>query len=79
MRSYSRIKEDGFKENWLDTVTRVVEETFQLHELHCQENNLKIEEAWRQKVSQEMFEAIYKMKFLPPGRGLWAMGTPLIS
>ena len=24
-----------------------------------------------------MFEKIYDFKFLPPGRGLWAMGTKL--
>merc|ERR1711871_958617 len=24
-----------------------------------------------------MFELIHEMKFLPPGRGLWAMGTPI--
>jgi len=24
-----------------------------------------------------MFDKIYNMKFLPPGRGLWAMGTSI--
>jgi hypothetical protein len=24
-----------------------------------------------------MYTRIFKMKFLPPGRGLWAMGSPL--
>jgi hypothetical protein len=24
-----------------------------------------------------MYEKIFRMKFLPPGRGLWAMGTPI--
>ena len=24
-----------------------------------------------------MYERIFDMKFLPPGRGLWAMGTPI--
>ncbi len=24
-----------------------------------------------------MYERIFSMKFLPPGRGLWAMGSPL--
>ena len=24
-----------------------------------------------------MYDRIFNMKFLPPGRGLWAMGTPL--
>ena len=26
-----------------------------------------------------MYDKIYNMKFLPPGRGLWAMGTPIIN
>jgi len=30
-----------------------------------------------QKSAQEMYERIFNMKFLPPGRGLWAMGTPI--
>jgi ribonucleoside-triphosphate reductase (thioredoxin) len=24
-----------------------------------------------------MYDKIYNFKFLPPGRGLWAMGTPI--
>jgi len=27
--------------------------------------------------AEDMYERIFTMKFLPPGRGLWAMGTPL--
>ena len=27
--------------------------------------------------SEEMYDRIFHMKMLPPGRGLWAMGTPL--
>ena len=30
-----------------------------------------------EKEAQEMYDRIYHMKFLPPGRGLWAMGTAL--
>ena len=26
-----------------------------------------------------MYDKIFNFKFLPPGRGLWAMGTPLVS
>jgi len=33
---------------------------------------------WRaQRSAQEMFRRIFEMKFLPPGRGLWAMGSPI--
>lgn len=27
--------------------------------------------------AEDMFHRIFHMKFLPPGRGLWAMGSPL--
>ena len=34
--------------------------------------------AWKaQHSAQEMYDRIFNMKFLPPGRGLWAMGTPI--
>ena len=34
--------------------------------------------AWQaQRSAQEMYDRIFYMKFLPPGRGLWAMGTPI--
>ena len=26
-----------------------------------------------------MFRRMFEMKFLPPGRGLWAMGAPVIT
>lgn len=32
-----------------------------------------------QSSAQEMFRRIFHMKFLPPGRGLWAMGSDLTS
>lgn len=32
-------------------------------------------QALTQKQAEEMYERIFKFKFLPPGRGLWAMGT----
>ena len=30
-----------------------------------------------QRVAKEMYDRMFHMKFLPPGRGLWAMGSPL--
>jgi hypothetical protein len=30
-----------------------------------------------QRSAQEMYDRMFNMKFLPPGRGLWAMGTPI--
>jgi len=30
-----------------------------------------------QKTAQEMYDRIFNLKFTPPGRGLWAMGSPI--
>jgi len=77
MRTYSRIKEDGKNERWWETVQRVVEGTYSMQKSHIDSYQLGWN-AWQaQKSAQEMYERIFNMKFLPPGRGLWAMGTPI--
>lgn len=79
MRTYSRIKPDGKNEQWFETVRRVVEGTYRMQERHIKAQDLGWNEARAQKSAQEMYDRIYNMKFLPPGRGLWAMGTDLIE
>ena len=39
--------------------------------------NVVWDEARAQRSAEEMFKRVFHMKFLPPGRGLWAMGSPL--
>ena len=76
-RTYSRIKSDGKNEQWFETVQRVVEGTFNMQKRHIEANGLGWN-AWKaQHSAQEMYDRIFNMKFLPPGRGLWAMGTPI--
>ena len=75
MRTYSRIKENGKNERWWETVQRVVEGTYSMQKNHIESLSLGWN-AWQaQKSAQEMYDRIFNMKFLPPGRGLWAMGT----
>ena len=77
MRTYSRIKDDGKNERWWETVQRVVEGTYSMQKYHIESHQLGWN-AWQaQKSAQEMYDRIFTMKFLPPGRGLWAMGTPI--
>ena len=76
-RTYSRLKEDNKNEQWWETVRRVVEGTFNMQKRHIDANGLGWN-AWKaQHSAQQMYDRIFNMKFLPPGRGLWAMGTPI--
>jgi adenosylcobalamin-dependent ribonucleoside-triphosphate reductase len=77
-RTYSRLKEDGNNENWYETVRRVVEGAYTLQKQHLLNNDLGWNSRKGQASAQEMYDRIFKMKFLPPGRMLWALGTPLI-
>jgi len=76
-RSYSRVKDDGNQEEWQDTVTRVVEGTFSMQRRHFEQEGIKWQEEEQKQLAMRMFDKIINMKFLPPGRGLWAMGTKL--
>ena len=77
MRTYSRIKEDGKNERWWETVQRVVEGTYTMQMNHIESHQLGWNPWQAQKSAQDMYERIFTMKFLPPGRGLWAMGTAI--
>jgi len=77
MRTYSRIKEDGKNERWWETVRRVVEGTYSMQKHHIESHQLGWNPWQAQRSAQDMYERIFTMKFLPPGRGLWAMGTPI--
>jgi len=77
-RTYARENEQ-----WIDTCARVVAGTMDMLTDHvpksCVSTNPTelVDPEWQQKMGQEMFERMFFMKFLPPGRGLWAMGSSL--
>ena len=77
MRTYSRIKENGKNERWWETVQRVVEGTYTMQMNWIESHQLGWNPWQAQASAQDMYERIFTMKFLPPGRGLWAMGTPI--
>lgn len=77
MRTYSRLKQDGTNEQWWETIKRVVEGTYSLQKSHIQKFRLGWSEYKAEKSAEEMYERMFEMKFLPPGRGLWAMGSEI--
>jgi len=77
-RTYARDKADGSTEEFWETLARVVEGTFNLQKIHCRNLNLPWNEPKAQASAQEMFQRMWEFKFLPPGRGLWMMGTDLV-
>jgi len=77
-RTYSRLKTNGTNEQWYETVRRVVEGAYTLQKEHILSNELGWNNRKAQQSAREMYDRIFKMKFLPPGRMLWALGTPII-
>lgn len=77
LRTYSRrIEGEDRTEEFWETTERVVNGTFSIQKNHCKQHRLPWNEKKAQRTAQKMFQLIWDFKFLPPGRGLWAMGTP---
>lgn len=66
-------------EEFYETIRRVVEGTYDIQKDHIKKYGLGWDDEKAQESAQEMFDRMFNMKFLPPGRGLWAMGTPLTT
>jgi len=71
-RTYSRKKEDGTKEYWWEVVQRVVEAIMGTYSGVLNDEDIT-------HYAEEMYEAIFSFKFMPSGRGLWALGTDIIE
>ena len=77
IRTYSRVKEDGKKERWHEVCKRVIEGMYSVQKNHAKENRLPWNDYKAQKSAQEAFDRMFNLKWTPPGRGLWAFGTPM--
>ena len=77
IRTYSRVKEDGTKERWHEVCKRVIEGMYSVQKNHAKENRLPWNDYKAQKSAQEAFDRMFNLKWTPPGRGMWAFGTPM--
>ena len=78
-RTYARKKEDGSLENWNDTILRVVAGTFSILKSHIIKNHLKWDQERWEEYCEGFSEYMFDMKFLPPGRGLYSVGSQTID
>ncbi|WP_422720682.1 hypothetical protein [Flavobacterium sp.] len=79
LRTYSRLKESGTKESWVDVCERVINGMYSLQKDHCKKNRLPWNDARAQASAKEAFDRLFNLKWTPPGRGLWAMGTNIVN
>lgn len=79
LRTYSRLKEDGTKETWTDVCERVINGMYSLQKDHAKLNRLPWSDSKAAASAKEAFDRLWNLKWTPPGRGLWVMGTPLVN
>lgn len=79
LRTYSRLKEDGMKETWVDVCERVINGMYSIQKDHCKSQRLPWNDAKAQASAKDGFDRLFNLKWTPPGRGLWVMGTPLVN
>ena len=79
LRTYSRKKEDGTKETWVDVCERVINGMYSIQKDHCKTNRLPWNDQKAQASAKEAFDRLFELKWTPPGRGLWVMGTPIVN
>jgi len=76
-RTYARINDDNHQEEWFETIGRVVNGLYKIKFNHFISNNIKWNQELEEKEAKEMYNLMFNIKFLPGGRSLWAMGTPI--
>jgi len=79
IRTYSRTKDNGSKERWYETCRRVIEGMYSIQKDWAKEHVLPWNDHKAQKSAQEAYDLMYEMKWSPPGRGIFAMGTYVVN
>lgn len=77
--NYSRTKDDGTKERWYETCRRVIEGYYSVLKDHCLYSKTPWNEAKASASAKDAYDRMFSFKWLPPGRGIWAMGTKAVN
>ena len=81
-RTYSRLRTrpngSQTNETFHECILRVVNGVMTIRKDYYLKNNIDWREDYWQTFATTMGKHMVRMNFLPPGRGLWAMGTPYL-
>ena len=69
---------EGQVEDWWQSVARVVNGVYTTQKTHCMRMGLPWSDTKALRSAAEMYHRIFTFKFMPAGRGLWAMGTDFV-
>lgn len=78
IRTYSRLKDDGTKERWYEVCRRVIEGMYSIQKDWANKNRLPWNSNKAQTSAKEAYDRLFTLKWTPPGRGLWTMGSPVV-
>jgi len=66
-------------EEWWQTCRRVIEGMFNMQKQHVFFLGLEWNDAKAQKTAKDAYDRLFNLKWTPPGRGLWMMGTKFVD
>jgi len=69
---------DGTEE-WFQTCRRVIEGMFDMQKQHVYKLGLEWNDQKAQRTAKDAYDRLFNLKWTPPGRGLWMMGTEFVS
>ena len=66
-------------EEWYQTCRRVIEGMFEMQKQHVYRLGLEWNDNKSQKTAKDAYDRLFNLKWTPPGRGLWMMGTKFVN
>ena len=66
-------------EEWFQTCRRVIEGMFDMQKQHVYRLGLEWVDHKAQRTAKDAYDRLFTLKWTPPGRGLWMMGTKFVN
>ena len=66
-------------EEWFQTCRRVIEGMFDMQKQHVYKLGLEWNDQKAQRTAKDAYDRLFNLKWTPPGRGLWMMGTEFVQ